>query len=95
MTLVDFANVARLRKLQRLGNASLNAIVSRIDNTGAVRPSDEQWADLWPALEAANKTAQQLADQLAAAQVVIKAGRRRGGKASVTLASTMPLPEPK
>ena len=76
MTPADYGNVARLRKLQRLANASLNAIVSRLDNTGAVRPSDEQWADLWPALEAANTRAQKLADQLAE-QVAAKAGRRR------------------
>ncbi len=94
MTPADFDHVARLRKLQRLGNASLNAIVSRLDNTGAIRPSAEQWADLWPVLEAANTMAQKLADQLAA-QVTAKASRRRSRKASVTLAPASRLPEPK
>lgn len=77
MTPADLANVARLRRLQSEVTASLNAIVWRISDTGDVRPSAEQWAAAWPTLEAANRTLQTLADELAAAHARAKEHRRR------------------
>lgn len=78
MTPEDFAKMTRLRTLQRLGNASLNALALRIGDTSDIRPSAEQWAGVLQALEAANKLVQTLADELAAAHVTAKARDRRG-----------------
>ncbi len=77
MTPDDQANVARLRKLQRRTNATLNAIAWRISDISAVRPSAAQWAVLWPSLEATAVTLQDLADQLAAAHTIARAQRRQ------------------
>lgn len=74
MTPADLANVALLRNLQSEVTASLNAIVWRISD---IRPSAEQWATLWPALEAANRALQVLTDELAAAHTRVKQQRRR------------------
>lgn len=83
MTPDDIIKMARLRKLQRLGNISLNALVSRIGDTSDIRPSAEQWAGLVQALEAANIIAQELADQLAAAHMTAKARGDRGAETRV------------
>lgn len=77
MTPDDLANVARLRNLQSQANASLNALTWRISDFSGVRPSAEQWAVLWPALEAATMIVQNVADQLAAAQASARAQQRR------------------
>lgn len=73
----DLYNVARLRNLQSEATAGLNALVWRISDASEIRPSAEQWAVLWPALEAAAKIVQDLAEQLGAAQASAKAQQRR------------------